>query len=89
MSDGFPTLGPKVARPSQGMPRNDPGVDLSGNIVKGTGAFFSPGGTAGYGIVVLPWNLVKESAVRTINVRSNVGAFNVDMEVDAAWYTVR
>ena len=53
MSDGSPVLGPKVARPNQGPPRNDPGIEQS------------MGSNGLPGIVVMPWRLVKESAYRT------------------------
>ena len=55
MSDGSPTLGPKIARPTQGAPRNAPGVDMSGGAPNGL-----------RGIVVLPWRLQKPNATRTV-----------------------
>lgn len=85
MSDGTPTLGPKIARPGAGMPRNDPGTTFDGAFQQTTGGFLSPGENRGFGIVVLPWNLIKPAAVR----KSTIGAgYEINMELDAAWYTV-
>lgn len=90
MSDGFPTLGPKIARPGQGMPRNDPGIDMSGDQTYGSGIFFAPGGQRGYGINVLPWNLIKPSTSRTVTINGSGGTtFSVDMPIDAGWWTIR
>lgn len=90
MSDGSPVLGPKTARPGLGAPRNSPGFDASGDT-----GFLSDGppiinvGAGGYrmtGVVVKPWLLVRNSAVRSINVG---GGQTISMEIDAAWFEVR
>lgn len=68
MSDGSPTLGPRVAHPNSGAPRNAPEFDRDS------------GGNGLRGIVVIPWRLTKLDTTRRI---VGLGTANLELPVDA------